>query len=24
VNQALVRVYEMLGRLVDVPEDLQK
>lgn len=24
VNQALVRVYEMLGRLIDVPEDLQK
>ncbi|MGO8789926.1 MAG: neutral/alkaline non-lysosomal ceramidase N-terminal domain-containing protein [Terriglobia bacterium] len=24
VNQGLVRVYEMLGRLIDVPEDLQK
>ena len=24
VNQALVRVYEMLGRLTDVPEDLGK
>ena len=24
VNQALVRVYEMLGRLVDEPEDLKK
>ena len=24
VNQGLVRVYEMLGRLIDVPEELQK
>jgi hypothetical protein len=24
VNLALVRVYEMLGRLVDEPEDLKK
>jgi len=24
VNQALVRVYEMLGQLIDVPEDLRK
>jgi hypothetical protein len=24
VNQALVRVYEMLGRLTDFPEDLKK
>jgi hypothetical protein len=24
VNQALVRVYEMLGKLIDVPEDLGK
>jgi len=24
VNQALVRVYELLGRLTDAPEDLKK
>ena len=24
VNHALVRVYEMLGRLTDTPEDLKK
>jgi hypothetical protein len=24
LDQALIRVYEMLGRLVDVPEDLKK